>query len=250
VATIETLPERRWGFQRGLRLTLALSAVAAWLAMMLFGGADAEWDVNLYRQLYAADDAVLARNARLLTLIGSWTVLLPVTIIATIFLAYARRMRAALLLIMVFGGRLMVELQKVIVDRDRPGVSPHLEAVSSTSFPSGHAANAMITFVAIALLLPVRQRNRAIAVGIGLALALQTGWSRVALGVHWPSDVLGGWAFATFWLMFCMRLASDRPEAEAISSGPKRGTLRGRASLLIRRRRKDGQQTDGDRARP
>jgi undecaprenyl-diphosphatase len=94
-------------------------------------------------------------------------------------------------------------------------VDEHLEAVTSMSFPSGHAANAMITYMAIALLVPVRQRNRAIMVGLGLALALQAGWSRVALGVHWPSDVVGGWAFAVFWITLCMRLASARPDAEA-----------------------------------
>ena len=84
----------------------------------------------------------------------------------------------------------------------------------SLSFPSGHSANAMITYLAIALLVPVKQRNRAISVGLGLALALQAGWSRVALGVHWPSDVAGGWAFGLFWIAVCMRLASARRDAE------------------------------------
>jgi undecaprenyl-diphosphatase len=49
---------------------------------------------------------------------------------------------------------------------------------------------------------------------LGLALALQAGWSRVALGVHWPSDVIGGWAFGFFWIALCMRLASARPDVE------------------------------------
>jgi undecaprenyl-diphosphatase len=190
-------------------------AAALWLAALIFGGAGFGLDEQVYHSLYAGIDPVFTRNARFLTRLGSWTVLVPVTVIAAIFLAYRRRIRAALLLIMVFGGRLLVELQKVIVDRPRPGVSPHLEAVHSMSFPSGHSANAMITYLAIAMLLPVPQRMRAILVGIALAVALQVGWSRVALGVHWPSDVLGGWAFGLFWIALCMRLASERPEGDA-----------------------------------
>jgi membrane-associated phospholipid phosphatase len=46
------------------------------------------------------------------------------------------------LLLIVFTGRLLVELQKLIIDRARPGADEHLEFVSSTSFPSGHSANA------------------------------------------------------------------------------------------------------------
>jgi undecaprenyl-diphosphatase len=158
---------------------------------------------------------VLGRNAGLLTWLGSAEVLIGLALLSTLYLAFTRRRRAALLLLIVFVGRLLVELQKLIIDRARPGVDEHLEFVSSTSFPSGHAANAMITYIAIGFLVPVRQRNRAIMVGLGLALALQAGWSRVALGVHWPTDVLGGWAFGLFWIALCMRLASARPEAEA-----------------------------------
>jgi undecaprenyl-diphosphatase len=181
---------------------------------MLLGGDRFPLDLMLHNALYAGNDPVLSRNALLLTRLGSAYALIPIALAAALYLYFKRRMRAALLLIIVFMGRLLVELQKVIVDRDRPGLSPHLEAAHSMSFPSGHATNAMITFLAIAILLPVRQRNRAIAVGIAIAVALQVGWSRVAIGVHWPSDVLGGWAFGLLWIAICLRLASARPDAE------------------------------------
>ena len=190
-----------------------------WLAALLAGGAGSEYDEPLRRMLYAGEDPVLSRNALLLSWLGRGVFLIPLAVAAAIFLYFRRRIRAALLLITVLGGRLMIELQKMIVDRDRPGIDEHLEFVSSMSFPSGHAGNAMITYMAIALLVPVKQRNRAISAGLGLALALQAGWSRVALGVHWPSDVVGGWAFGLFWVALCMRLASARPEAEPSASG-------------------------------
>jgi undecaprenyl-diphosphatase len=201
---------------RSLRFWTALTlSFAVWLASLMVGGAGSEYDEPLRRSLYAGTDQVLGRNAGLLTWLGSAEVLIALALLSTLFLSFLRRRRAALLLLIVFVGRLLVELQKLIIDRARPGVDEHLEAVTSMSFPSGHAANAMITYMAIALLVPVRQRNRAIMVGLGLALALQAGWSRVALGVHWPSDVVGGWAFAVFWITLCMRLASARPDAEA-----------------------------------
>ena len=241
----------RWGFRTALRWTTGWAAFAGWLALLILGGAGSPWDEALYRALYAGDNDLLARNAGFLTMLGSWRILIPLTVAATVLLAFQRRMRAALLLVMIFGGRLLVEIQKVLVDRDRPGVSPHLEAVHSNSFPSGHATNAMITYLGIAMLLPVRHRMRAVAIGIGLAVALQVGWSRVALGVHWPSDVLGGWAFATFWIILCMRLAHARPEAEPGGAPDWRGTHPRPKPFFPRRRRKmseDNKRADSARA--
>jgi undecaprenyl-diphosphatase len=196
-----------------------LLTFGVWLAALLLGGPDSPHDKALRSALYAGHDEMLARDAILLSWLGRGVVLMPLTLAAAIYLYFHRRIRAALLLITVLGGRLLIELQKVIISRDRPGVDEHLEAVRSLSFPSGHSGNAMITYMAIALLVPVKQRNRAISAGLGLAIALQAGWSRVALGVHWPSDVIGGWAFGIFWIALCMRLASARPEGEPGAAG-------------------------------
>lgn len=204
-----------WGFRRGARLAGMVAAAIVVALALTYGGAGSGFDESLYASLYVGGDAGLTRSALFLSDLGGWRVLVPLAVIASVLLAFKRRLRAATLLVTVFGGRLLVELMKVIVDRDRPGQSPHLEAVHSMSFPSGHAGNAMITFLALALLLPVRQRYRAVAVGIALALALQIGWSRVALGVHWPTDVIGGWSLGILWVALCMRLASERPEPAA-----------------------------------
>jgi undecaprenyl-diphosphatase len=204
------------------RFWIAIVLLAAiWLACLLMGGHAAAWDVALREFFFVERGSTLARNAAVFTQIGRAYVLVPLSLVAAGYLAVRRRRRAALFLFTTFGGRLLVELQKLIIDRQRPDLSSTLD-----SFPSGHAANSMITLLAIALMLPVRQRNRAIAVGIGLAVVLQVGASRVMIGVHWPSDVVGGWAFGLLWVMTCMRLASARgdpaPRRAEGSGAPER----------------------------
>jgi undecaprenyl-diphosphatase len=119
---------------------------------------------------------------------------------------------------MLFVGRMAVELHKLLTGTPRPPIAGEVMSDASLSFPSGHAANSMITYVAIALLVPVAQRNRAIAVVLAISLSIVIGLSRVVIGVHWPSDVIGGWAFGLLWVVIFMRLASARPEPEAAES--------------------------------
>jgi undecaprenyl-diphosphatase len=149
------------------------------------------------------------------TQLGGWIFLTVVGLAAVIALAFKRRRRSALLLVMLFGGRMAVELHKLLAGSPRPPIAEQLVRENSLGFPSAHSANSMITYVAIALLVPVAQRNRAIAVVLGVSLAVMIGLSRIVLGVHWPSDVVGGWAFGLLWVIIFMRLASARPEPEA-----------------------------------
>ncbi|WP_238995697.1 phosphatase PAP2 family protein [Sphingomonas solaris] len=107
--------------------------------------------------------------------------------------------RAAVFVAIVAGGAGANSAMKAIVHRPRPALLPHLDAVTSFSFPSGHAANGAILYLSIALLMPARHRAAALALAMLLVVAIGT--SRVVLAVHWPSDVLAGWLFGLGWIM-------------------------------------------------
>jgi hypothetical protein len=75
------------------------------------------------------------------------------------------------------------------------------------AFPSGHAAHSMTAWLGIALLAAVPRRLRGPAILLALSLTLLTGLSRLVLAVHWPSDVIGGWAFGAALTLLMVRLA-------------------------------------------
>ena len=81
-------------------------------------------------------------------------------------------------------------LLKAALDRPRPDLIAHLDHVSSASYPSGHATSAAALYLTLALLAPVQWRRATWTIAV-LMIGL-TGLSRVTLGVHWPSDIVGG----------------------------------------------------------
>lgn len=81
-------------------------------------------------------------------------------------------------------------LLKAAFDRPRPDLIAHLDHVSSASYPSGHATSAAALYLTLALLVPPRWRRQAWTLAV-LMIGL-TGLSRIMLGVHWPSDIVGG----------------------------------------------------------
>jgi undecaprenyl-diphosphatase len=104
-------------------------------------------------------------------------------------------------------GRFFGEAQKYWIARVRPDLEPHLVVVKSSSFPSGHAASSMIFYLSLALAFTAHSRGRFAAAGAAILLSLMVGTSRVMLGVHWPSDVIGGWAFGMLWVLLTLRSA-------------------------------------------
>jgi membrane-associated phospholipid phosphatase len=109
----------------------------------------------------------------------------------------ARRLAAWALTTTAIGGALGV-LLKVVVSRARPSFDQPVAHVSGYSFPSGHAVNSFLcTGVLILVFLPVLSRaGRWLAYVLGAAIVLLTGFDRVALGVHYVSDVVAGWIVA------------------------------------------------------
>ncbi len=187
----------------------------AWGVMLLFGGM--EFDRGLLLFFYAGDQPRLAAAARIVTELGGAAVLLPATALGALWLLVRREWRSALALVAItVSGRILVDLEKNWAGRLRPADEQHLVAAQSFAFPSGHATNATLVWLCLALLLPSAPRARAFAVWAAVWLALAVGLSRVMLGVHWPSDVIAGWALGLFWALLLLRL-SGHPVGEAIS---------------------------------
>ncbi len=188
-------------------MPIALLALAiVWGVMLLFGGM--ELDRALALLFHVGSDPTLTKAARWLTEMGGYRVLIPATLIGAILLLIRRRWRSAFALIgITLAGRLFIEWQKIETARLRPEAQVHLVQVDSLSFPSGHAGNATIVWLCLAFLLPSSGRMRTVAVWSAVWLSLAVGLSRVMLGVHWFSDVIGGWAFGLFWTLLLLRLS-------------------------------------------
>jgi membrane-associated phospholipid phosphatase len=142
----------------------------------------------------------------LVTWLGATNVVVAVTV-ALGALEWLRRRRLAVLTFMVMvvaGQNLIANTVKALVERERPPV-PHLAPSSGFSFPSGHAAAAAATWAAVVLVLG---RGRPLRVKAWLAagaavIATAVAASRVLLGVHWLTDVIGGAALGFGWFVVC-----------------------------------------------
>ena len=147
----------------------------------------------------------LAEAARDVTALGSVSVLTLVVCAVGGFLVLVRRWRTLALVVgSTVGGAMVNGFLKSHFARPRPSVVPHLTHVLTESFPSGHAMLSAIVYLTLgALLAQLVERRwlRAYLVGVALSLTLLIGVTRVYLGVHYPTDVLGGWMAGLAWAL-------------------------------------------------
>jgi undecaprenyl-diphosphatase len=190
-----------------MRFAAALVALAAiWLAMLLWGRGPL--DRAIYQALYAGGRPALVTVARVLTAFGEPTVLIAAGLGAAFLLWRAGHRHLPWVLIAItLIGRGLSEVQKYWIARARPDLEPHLVIVKTSSFPSGHAASSMIFYLTMALALTAGSRWHRPAAAVAIILSLLIGTSRVMLGVHWPSDVIGGWVFGMLWVLVTLRLS-------------------------------------------
>lgn len=142
-----------------------------------------------------------------ITALGSRAVLALVLAAVAGYLAATGAYRRALTLLAVtLTGSLVGELAKLGFARPRPDLVPHGVGVASLSFPSAHALQASIVYLSLAALVAAHQKGRparVLVLGFAAVVAVAVGVSRVYLGVHWPSDVVAGWALGTAWASAC-----------------------------------------------
>ena len=126
---------------------------------------------------------------------------------AAVYLVLARKERAALFLLVAIGGGIVIGFGlKSLFERPRPDLVAHGAEVFTASFPSGHSMMAAVTYLTLGTLLArieARRRLKLYLIGLVVLVSVAVGVSRVYLGVHWPSDVLAGWALGASWAMLC-----------------------------------------------
>ncbi|MFZ2994974.1 phosphatase PAP2 family protein [Sphingobium sp.] len=200
---VRSISDRRTLIVRGAgAFLLALLCVLA-IALLQRNGALDGVNFGLMRMAGAARDSVTGQHVttlmRLFSIIGDTAgrlVILAVLLPALLWTG--RRAHMIWLAAMMAGGTALNLVLKQIFAAPRPNLLPHLDAVHSYSFPSGHAAGNMMLFGALAML----AGRRVTYLGAAAIIAL-IGISRVWLGVHWPSDVTAGWIEGLGWLALC-----------------------------------------------
>jgi membrane-associated phospholipid phosphatase len=220
--------EGRFGL-RALLAAIALVLVAVPFGLLLFLVQD-KWSPLLRADSGARDDlhsyavhhAPFVTAMRVLSFIGSTTVWLALFTAVVAWLMWRRLPRLALFVVVTVAGSSVLNLVvKQAVHRARPVLPDPVAHATGMSFPSGHAQAALVGFAVLLLVfLPLlRGAWRAIAVAVAALLTIGIGFSRVALGVHYVSDVLAGYVLGAAWVIAmtaafnALRLERGRPKA-------------------------------------
>lgn len=194
-------------------LPLALLAVFAVMAVGVYDHRGLAFDMPVLTWFHLHVTAGRTALARTLSLVGEPKSLGSVTALLILAMFAARRWRLGALFALEVGGAAALDLaSKVFFARPRPTVYTHLVHETNFSFPSGHAMGGMAFFLALHLLLwrTLPRRWRWLGV-VGLALAVLIGVSRPYLQVHYPSDIVAGWAFGSAWVL-AVDLWASRPQ--------------------------------------
>jgi undecaprenyl-diphosphatase len=193
----------------------AVVLAAIWFEMLTLGSGPA--DAAIGQLLYAGGNPPMIAVARLFTFLGEPAVLIGFGIAAacTLWSRQQQQYAAAVLAVMLIG-RGLAQVQKYAIMRFRPEDEIHLVPVSTPSFPSGHATSSMIVYLTLALVFASHRWKWPAVVG-AILLSFCVGVSRVMLGVHWPTDVIGGWAFGLLWVILAL------PQAERLAKPPDLG---------------------------
>jgi undecaprenyl-diphosphatase len=137
--------------------------------------------------------------------LGSTAVLTILTAAVVAYLLLAGKRRAGLVVFLSVGsGQLLSTVLKLFFERARPDLVPHATVVYTSSFPSGHSTMSAVVYLTLGALLArveARRRVRVYLVVLGAVLTFLVGVSRIYLGVHWPTDVIGGWTIGAAWAL-------------------------------------------------
>lgn len=218
VCLFSLVAERLWALVVRLGWAYVLALTTAILALYGFarladGVLEGEFQAlneGVLVAIHSGKSAWLDTLALELSRLGGVSGTVIVTAMAVVFLMVRRRsLDAAGLLVVVFGGALLIPLLKNWFRQPRPDLFVSLAPETSFSFPSGHATISVCLYAYLAALTVMQDPRKpwrwAVAGLFGMT-ALGVIWSRLYLGVHWLTDVVAGSLVAFFWVSVSLGL--------------------------------------------
>lgn len=203
-----------------LVLGLGVFVLLGWGVGELWTSVVGSVELNAVRDVAAQRTATFTDVMRVLTWAGSAFLLVPLALIACLAFARAGLRREALAVALSLGGAMLIsDWVKLLVSHPRPPIE-HLQAVTGSSFPSGHATQASAFWFSLVCALPAAEASpklTRVTAGLALLIVLAVAASRVYLGVHYPSDVVAGMLLGSGWATYvsrCLR-ASESVSGES-----------------------------------
>ena len=191
------------GLALGLLLSLGVILLFAKLAEDVVEGESRAFDTAVLLWIDAHSPEWLYAPMLAVTTLGYYWFVIPLLVVATfVFYLKRRRISAVLLPVATVGGMVLTTVLKTVFERDRPELFESGYTASFYSFPSGHATIAVGFYGTLTLLVALRLEGarRWAVVALGTLLVLLIGFSRLYLGVHYPTDVLAGFLAAPLWI--------------------------------------------------
>jgi undecaprenyl-diphosphatase len=192
----------------GLTIAIFLTFGFAKIAGTVVEGDTAGFDNAAMRFMGEHQSPMISRAMVEVTMLGTGIVVAMIIGVSALFLwLYDYKNSATLLLVTTLGGLLLNYVLKLGFDRPRPQFFEWGTHAMTSSFPSGHAMSAAIVYPTVAYLAARVQKTHGARIATMLTaavLVLLVSFSRVYLGVHYPSDVIAGVVVGLAWSAFCM----------------------------------------------
>lgn len=199
---VKKLPKPSWTFLLYWTLLLGASYVFIVLAGDIRERDKIDFDQTILIWLNVHSSPLLTRLARILDVVGGIYILGPLSLLLAIWLWAVRRRAAVFLSLAMLGVVGINQAAKLFFARLRPDLFDQLTAASNFAFPSGHTMGSTAFALALYFIAAKEFPRYRLAVAVfGFLFALAVGLSRAYLQVHYPSDVVGGWALAFAWVL-------------------------------------------------